>query len=77
MPRKDDYKPGERFSEDMAPAFPQKDQVVCTDCAFRRKGKLGATNGYCEMYSRSPGKPNGILFAGAPCQFYTKDDGAA
>ena len=70
--RKDDYKPGERFSAEMEPAFPDE-EIACKSCAFARPGLLGYRNSYCRMYEA--GKPNEILFEKAPCQYRTEATG--
>lgn len=69
MARKDDYKPGEKFSAEMAPAFPNREKVTCKDCAFRKKGMLGEINAFCEMYASGSGKPYSVLFQNDACQF--------
>ena len=73
MARKDDYTPGERFSAEMAPAFPDKQKIACRDCVFRKKGPLGEINGFCDMYASGAGKPYAVLFQNAPCQFYSQE----
>ena len=73
----DNYTPGERFSAEMAPAFPDREKIVCRDCAMRKRGILGEINSYCEMYAGGQGKPYAVLFQNAPCQFYTKEAKAA
>lgn len=72
-----------RLTDDFQPTFAD-DNIVCKDCVFRKpdlveNGKVivkGYKNGYCKVYAKdiSNGKPNSILFNGADCEFYMKDD---
>lgn len=55
-----------KFSEDMSPVFPGKN-IDCFNCVFKKPGKIGYKNAYCEMYPR--GKPNEILFQNAKCEY--------
>ena len=61
----------ERISQDMMPVFPN-DEIDCADCRYRKKGKIGFKNAYCEKYP--DGKPNTILFQNTKCIF--KERGA-
>ena len=73
MAKEEKYRPGEKFEADMAPVFPQAAKIPCKDCQFRKPGQLGAANAYCEAYTADTGgKPNEILFDGAPCAYYRK-----
>lgn len=60
------------MDDDLSPVFPAND-IKCKTCVFRKPGKLGYRNAYCEMYPN--GKPNRILFSGsgADCEFYEKE----
>lgn len=77
MDRKTEYTPGEKFSADMAPAFPDREKIVCRDCVFRKRGLMGEVNSFCDMYAGGMGKPYDVLFQNGPCQFYTKEEKAA
>lgn len=58
------------FDDDMSPVFPDK-KIKCKDCVFRKDGKIGYKNAYCDMFPR--GKPNEILFKNADCEYYQKE----
>ena len=71
-----------RLNEDFSPTFPD-DDIKCKDCAFRKPDLVidnevivkGYKNGYCKVYTQDiRGKPNEILFNGADCKHYRKDD---
>ena len=62
-----------RIDNDFEPTFPDKD-IICKDCAFRKKGVLGARNAYCDKYPE--GKPMGILFEHQSCTVYEESNGS-
>lgn len=60
-------------------------ETICKDCTFRDKTvveigqktiPVGVTRSYCQIYTKkiSNGKPLPILFNGADCEYYVKDD---
>ena len=59
------------FNDDMSPVFPDE-KIKCKNCLFKKGGKIGYMNGYCEMYPR--GKPDEILFKHADCMYYQASD---
>ncbi len=66
--------------------FPNQDEIVCKDCAFRDKTKVkignkeivvGVTKAFCEKYKAPPesnGKPHEILFGNGICEHYEKEE---
>lgn len=63
---------------------PEFDKIKCKDCVFRRKdGKIGksvihgATNAFCDVYPKSPGKPYEVLWNNEDCEFYVSEKEAA
>lgn len=68
--------------------FPDQNKIPCADCFNRdreevrvgsRVIKCGVTRAFCNAYPPPPdsnGKPLEILFHGAKCKFYAKDEAA-
>ena len=58
------------------PRSPEED-IVCKDCVYRFKDDpvWGYRKGNCEQYTSIIGKPVEILFDGADCEKYKKDEG--
>ena len=66
--------------------FPNKNEIMCKDCAFRDKtvvelsGKkvpVGVTKSFCKVYQAPPksnGKPSKVLFQNGKCDYYMKDE---
>lgn len=59
------------LSADMKPEFPS-DTIVCRTCLHRKPGVIGYKNMYCDQYRK--GKPLGVLFEGAMCVHYERDE---
>lgn len=60
----------ERLMDDMMPVFPSND-IICKDCAKRKKGIIGFKNAYCDGYPE--GKPHEILFENEECYYYEEE----
>lgn len=68
--------------------FPNPEKIPCWDCFNRdreevdlghRTIKCGVTKAFCNAYPPPPdssGKPLEVLFHGAKCRFYAKDEAA-
>lgn len=64
--------------------WPNPKTVVCRDCVHRDKTivgegenrvAVGVTRSYCDVYTKTTGgKPMDILFQGADCDYYMKEE---
>jgi len=76
----------EREFSPLKGAWPDPKKIKCKDCFFRDRAevklgervlKVGITKDYCAKYLLPPdgnGKPTDVLFYGADCPYYRKDE---
>ena len=80
--------PDKRELDPMKATWPDANNIKCRDCFNRDKTevrvgnrviKCGITKSFCSAYPPPPdsnGKPLDVLFHGADCKFYAKDEAA-